>query len=185
LTWKPISVEKLEEWNTTYADRFNKAANNKGKLLLETFAKEAKDILYEGVSLALYVLDTKNNELRCASELCIGQETFVGPGPPAVASLIGTVNLVSLAWSWAIVTSGTPDGAETNTSNGFVTNERLVVCVPISAALRTMAPPPWGVVRIGFPAVPADDNESKLPTPDELERPLLRASLRLLTEMLT
>jgi len=186
IAWKSVPQSMVNRLmrNDGPLQAFGKTSRLRGNELLRLFRAELKKSPWfpDCSSLALYV-PPENGEPNLDRAAGIDWKSDSEPPcdamPPPLIPLIGSQHSVARAWWGEPSGMFRPEDKVQAHRSGFLTNESVVFGVPIRLGLRSINPPPWGVVRIGVAG-----SHQKLQDPDsweELSTILLAAATVLLS----
>jgi len=194
IAWKSVPqwmVNRLMDNDGPRRD-FGKTARLRGNELLKSFRKQLKKSSFPDCSsVALYV-PPENGEPNLDRVACIDWKGDSEPPceamPPRLIPLIGGQQLLARAWCGEPFVVFRPSDRVQAHRSGFLTNadpkldESVVFGVPIRLSLRSINPPPWGVVRIGVTG--SDQKLQDLDNVEKLSTILLAAATILLSATL-
>jgi predicted phosphodiesterase len=158
IAWKPISQRAVNELtqNVLPIEQFVEFVREKKNAndLLRLFRKQLKRASYpECSSVALYIR-SDNGAPSLERVDCIGWTGDGKPGshdiPPALIDLVGGHQILARAWWGESFYVPRPEDDIQALRSGFLPTEQLIVGLPIRLSLRSVNPPPWGVLRLGI-----------------------------------
>jgi hypothetical protein len=123
---------------------FKEAAKNRGPELLAAFTKEIAGTAFgDPDSISIYVKRDGPLELELVTPISPASDTAAVPRQ--VNLLDHKVGLTRAWWgepNLEIIRRGS--------KNGDMAHDLLILCLPVRFSFQTIAPPPWGVIRISF-----------------------------------
>jgi len=158
IAWKPVPQATVNEFTQNYnlLKGFSQhaRAREQSEALLKTFRGKLIGASFpEYLSLALYV-PSQNGPSYLDRVACIGWQNETIPDrdqtPPLQLLLTGSQNVLARAWWGEEPFCVVRTASEKAIRSGFLSSEEAVLGVPIRLSLRSINPPPWGVVRIGM-----------------------------------
>ena len=103
--------------------------------------------------MALYV-PSHNGPSHLDRVACMSWKDRTNPDPdqtpPSQVVMSGSQNVLARAWWGEEPFCFLRSAPEKAIRTGFLSSEEAVIVVPIRLSLRSINPPPWGVVRIGM-----------------------------------